>query len=237
MARRATLLFAYGQSNDLIFAADSRAMSSTGFLHSDSERKLAVIGPRGVCAIGGYCDGTIKTGPRVGWHWKLIDAFASIPQLPTRSASDRASAVFAAAYNSAFEYMQHDTDEGIPGVCSNGITILYGEVSKMGNLSFYRADMPVEISELGSGWKWSVQPPIFKEIFPGTPQHALPFVYYHNPEIIQPTEFQIPPDDKRVLDAIEKLFAAYSQHAPGNTVGGKVAVIRVSNSGARWINA
>jgi len=238
MANRATLLFAYGNVNDLILAADGRSTLANGAVGSYNARKLALCGTRGACAVGGFCEGIVKEGPRAGWHWRLLDAVAALTKLPTRSASDRAEFVFESAYSSAAEYMPHDSDPATPGRNDLGITILYGEVSRMADVYLYRADMPVTVLEdSDSKWKWSVDHPVPRAIFPGSDRVGLPFLYLHQPEVHESTNLVAPKDDKVLAGSLEQMFQLFAQqHAP-ETVGGRIAAIRIGNDRARWVNA
>ncbi len=236
MAQHGTLLFAYGNANDLILAADGRSVSAKGEFNSDESPKLALCGNRGACAVGGFCEGIVKNGPRAGWHWKLLDDLARATNLPTRSFEDRAEFMFQLAYNSAAEYLPHDSDPGDPGVNPKGITVLYGEVSRMSDVHLFRADLPVTVIEDSDlGWTWSVERSVTKPIFPGSVSVQLPFLYLHNPEILEHVKLSPSPDDAALAGSLETVFQLFTQKYAPQTVGGKITAIRIDKKRARWV--
>lgn len=234
MAHHATLLFAYGNSNDLVVAADARAMSSQGKHVSDSAEKLTICGKRGVCAVGGYSEGLVKEGSRKGWHWKLLDSLKSLSDFPSRSALDRAKHVFDAAYESAAEYMPHDTDPGTLGHFETGITVLYGEVSRAGSISLHRADMAVTIAHIRERWTWSVERPIPKAVMPDASK-ALPLVYIHSPEVIETLKLHPPSQDHELKGTLPLLFKEIANQTGNATIGGEIAAVRIDGHDARWL--
>jgi hypothetical protein len=236
MARHSTLLFAYGNSGELILSADGRSSTSAGVHCSDDALKLALCGKRGACAIGGFCEGVVKRGQRAGWHWRLLDAINAITALPTNSARARADFVFNAAYVSASEYMPQDSDPGTPGVYPDGIVVLYGEVSKMRDVYLYRADMQVAISEEPADhWTWSVEPPQIRAIHPSASSPGLPFLYLHNPEVHESTTLLPPKEDEQLGASLPSIFETFARQHSTETVGGQVSGIRIDNEAARWV--
>jgi hypothetical protein len=236
MASRSTLLFAYGNSNDLILAADGRSTTSEGEHHSDGALKVTLCGKRGALAVGGFCEGVVKTGPRAGWNWRLLDEIQVGISLPSSSAEARAAAVFQSAYSSASAYMPHDSDAGTPGIFSDGIVVIYGEVSRTRDVYLYRADLPVTVKkEPAEGWAWAVDKPIVKPIHPNVSSPGLPFLYLHKPEVHLLSTLSPPDDDRALAASLPTIFATFAKQCSTETVGGEASGIRINNDEARWL--
>lgn len=236
MASRSTLLFAYGNSNDLILAADGRATTAEGEHHSDDAIKVALCGKRGAVAVGGFCEGIVKMGPRLGWRWKLLDDLQKDLTLPSSSATARADAVFQAAHASASAYMPHDSDAGTPGTFPDGIVVIYGEVSRMRDVYLYRADFPVTVT-MGSAesWTWAVHKPTVKQVHPSISSPGLPFQYLHKPEVHVLSKLSPPNDDRVLAASLPNIFEVFANHNSVETVGGGVSGVRIDSNEARWL--
>jgi hypothetical protein len=230
VATHDTLLVAYIKHGEILLAADGRSLRPGGGVLSDSANKLLVIGRRSAAAIGGYCGIVVRTGPRQGQHWKLLDSLGSICHFPLSSAEDRARYLFKQAHLSAADWFPHDTDPGSVGVYERGIIVLFAEVSQDETVHLWRADLPVKIeASANQEFRWAVEPPSIRPIISGDISERI--IYFHHPEARLQVHFEPPHDDSMAAKGLEGIIAAQSSEF----IGGDTRVVRIDGAGARIV--
>lgn len=234
MADHSTVLLVIGTPAQMVFAADSQALTSTNTLASEEAQKLCLWEPSSACAIGGFCEGLIKEGPRKGEGWKLMDSLARLHLDGSADGVTRANQVFNAALESSADYFPNDTDPFELGTVPNGIVILYGETDSLSGSLLMRAEFPITIQKPHERYEWSVGKPSIRRVNPDASVNTAAFVYFHDPERLD----LIPGTPSSSLDLskidFESLMRQYASES-GNNMGGKVRAIKLSPDSAKWI--